>query len=229
MGDRLSYDRLIRELAVGSDAALFFVDYTLSPEAQFPGQNEQAYAALASIAANASRYGIDASRMAVVGDGSGGNMAAATALITNLRNGPSLALQVLLYPILSDVSDNLSYRNFADITTLTAADVAYFLDNYLPGLQSHQQITAFPLKASIQELSGVASALIVAAEYDILQQENEEYARKLAAAGVSVNYRCYRGALHGFVTLDALAGSRCARAALRQTTRTLHKVLHSRS
>jgi acetyl esterase len=228
MGDRLSYDRLIRELAVGSDAALFFVDYTLAPEMQFPGQNDQAYEALTYIIKNALRYNIDASRVAVVGDGSGGNMAAATALTARMRCGPTIALQVLFYPILDDVSDNVSYRRFSNLATMTAADAAYFFDSYFPDQVSRYQPTAFPLKATIEQLRGVADALIVAGEYDILQYENEAYARKLHDAGVSVTYTCYRGALHGFVTLDALARTKCARGALREATHTLYEALHLR-
>src|SRR6201999_2979741 len=92
-----TYERLIREIAVGAQAAVVFVDFTPAPNARYPVQLEQAYAVLHEIVRNGEDLCLDVSRIAVAGDSSGGAMATGIAMLAKRRRGPQLAFQLLLY------------------------------------------------------------------------------------------------------------------------------------
>lgn len=215
MGDRNTHDHLIRELAVQTRAAVVFVEYDNAPEVRYPVNNEQAYAALEHVAANGAALGIDGSRLAVAGDSAGGNMAIAVTLMAKERHGPGIVHQLLFYPVTDDVSDNASYRAFGNGPFLTRAAMDYFLEANYPA-DRRQDILAFPLRASVSQLTGLPSATVIVAENDLLRDEGEAYGRKLIAAGVPVTSTRYNGTIHDFVMLNALAGSEPARAAISQ-------------
>jgi acetyl esterase len=88
LGDKVTHDRLVRELANGARAAVVFVDYVNSPEAKYPVQNEQAYAAMLYAVEHAKALNVDASRLAIAGDSVGGNMSAVVTLLAKERRGP---------------------------------------------------------------------------------------------------------------------------------------------
>jgi acetyl esterase len=224
-GNRQTHDRLIRELSVGAGAALFFVDYLPAPEAQYPLQNEQAYAALVHIVQNAASLNVDGARVAVVGDGAGGNMAAVVALMTKFRQGPSITFQALLCPVTDFISENDSYKRFSDGPILTVGDMAYFFDAYLPHASSRHEITAFPLRATVDELRGLPAALIIVSEYGLLRDEGEAYGTRLSDAGVLVTSVRYNGTVHGFMVINALADTQAAKAAVAQTIGALKTAL----
>lgn len=215
-GDCEAYDWLIREIAVGADAALFFVEYTLAPELQYPSQNEQAYAVLSYVVDHADELEVDAGRLAVIGDGAGGNMAAAITFMASEREGPKIVLQGLVYPILSDISENASYVRYAEGPLVNLADMDYFFDAYFPSGESREEITAFPLRATIEDLCNLPPTLIITCEHDVLRDEAEQYARNLSEAGVEVTSVRYNGTMHGFMTLGATAGLPVTRAAVAQ-------------
>ncbi|MGA7044280.1 MAG: alpha/beta hydrolase, partial [Nitrososphaeraceae archaeon] len=104
-----THDRLIRELANGIHAAIVFVNYTPSPEAKYPVSLEQAYAAAKWVAQNGQTIHVDSTRLAVVGDSVGGNMAAAFTLLAKQRGGPKIDFQVLFYPVTDASFDTSSY------------------------------------------------------------------------------------------------------------------------
>jgi len=223
MGDADTHDRLCRALAAGADAAVVSVVYTPVPEARFPVQNEEAYAALCHVAANAAALGIDPARLAVCGDSAGGNMAAAVALMAKQRGGPSLRLQLLLYPLLADLGEGGSYAAFRDGPWLTRAAVAHFLALYLPDAASRRAVTAFPLTADRAALAGLPPALVIVAEVDVLRDEGEAYARRLIEAGVEATCTRYIGTIHDFVVMNALAETAPARAATAQMIAALRR------
>ena len=99
LGDKETHDRMTREIAVGANAAVVFVDYDRAPEAEYPVAIEQAYAATKYVAEHGTELGIDPARLAVIGDSVGGNMAAAVTLIAKEEGGPRIAFQVLFYPL----------------------------------------------------------------------------------------------------------------------------------
>src|SRR5271163_4595693 len=111
-GDRDIYDRLLRDLAVGANAAVVFVDFTRSPEAKYPTAIEQAYTVAKYISENGKKHNIDSSKMAVSGDSVGGNMTTALTMLAKERGGPKIGLQVLFYPVTDAGFDTASYKEF---------------------------------------------------------------------------------------------------------------------
>jgi acetyl esterase len=225
LGDKNTHDRLIRELAVGVHAALVFVEYERSPETRFPVAIEQAYAATEHVARNGRELGIDPMRLAVVGDSVGGNMAAAVTMLAKERRGPKIAFQVLFYPVTGADFETASYRNFQDGPWLTRRAMQWFWDAYLPDVAARRQITASPLNATLDQLKGLPDALVIVGENDVLRDEGEAYARKLAAAGVRVISTRYNGTIHDFVLLNALADTPAVRGALAQAVTSLRSAL----
>lgn len=221
LGDRNTHDRLIREIANGAQAAVVFVDYHRSPEAQYPVPVEEAYAATRYIAEHAQQFQVDPSRLAVAGDSVGGNMAAAVTLLAKQRGGPTIDLQVLFYPVTDANFDNGSYHEFANGPWLTRAAMQWFWNAYAPNLKDREQITASPLRATTEQLSGLPQALVITDENDVLRDEGEAYARKLTQAGVKVTAVRYAGTIHDFVMLNALADTPAARAAIAQANAAL--------
>ena len=227
MGGKESHDRLVHELANGAKAAVIFVDYTLAPLAQYPVQNEQGYAVLKYVAENPDSLNVDAWRIAVAGDCAGGNMAAAVTLLAKERRGPNIVFQLLFCPVVSDVIDTGDNTTFEDDLWLTRSAVHGFLDAFFPDSASRQQVTAFPLKASLEQLNDLPDALIIVAENDVLRDQGEAYARKLIQAGVNVTSTCYNNTIHDFVVLNALADSGAARGAIAQANAALRTVFYS--
>jgi acetyl esterase len=224
-GDTGTHDRLIREIAVSAHVALFFVDYARSPEARYPVAVEQIYAVTKYLVEQGEQFGIDPTRLAVVGDGVGGNMAAAVTLMAKERRGPKIDAQVLFYPAVGSKFDTASYASFAAGPWLTKRTMESFWNAYLPDIVERERITATPLNASIDELAGLPDALVIVAENDVLRDEGECYARKLAQAGVRVTSTRYNGTLHDFVLLNVLADTPAARGAIAQTTAFLRSIL----
>jgi acetyl esterase len=228
LGDKDTHDRLTREIAVGANAAVVFVDYDRSPEARYPVAIEQAYAATKYVAEHGPELGLDPSRLALFGDSVGGNMVAAVTLLAKQRGGPHIDLQVLCYPVTDARFDTASYREFADGPWLTRRAMQWFWDAYLPDTSSRGLITASPLNASLDELAGLPEALVMVDENDVLRDEGEAYARKLSRAGIRVTTLRVNGTIHDFMLLNAIADTPAVRAAIRQANDILRGVLHAR-
>jgi len=221
LGDKITHDRLVREIANGVGATVIFVDYVNAPEAKYPTQQEQAYASLLYTVEHADELRIDPSRLAIVGDSVGGHMAALITLMAKQRGGPKIRFQVLFYPVTDAISDNDSYRRFANGPWLTADSARFFFDQ--EGLTG-SETDAWPLRASVQDLRGLPDALIIV-DGDILRDEGEAYADKLMAAGVRVTSVRYNGTIHDFVMLNPLAGTPATRAAIQQAVDALKAAL----
>jgi acetyl esterase len=226
LGDKETHDRMTREIAVGANATVVFVDYERSPEAHYPVAIEQAYAATKYVAEHGRELAVDPTRLAIVGDSVGGNMAAAVTLMAQERGGPKIAFQVLFYPLTDADFDTGSYHAFADGPWLTKPAMEWFWNAYLPDVAARQQITATPLNASLEQLKGLPDALVIVDENDVLRDEGEAYARKLAQAGVRVTSVRYNGTIHDFVLLNALADTPAVRSALQQANYALRSALH---
>jgi acetyl esterase len=221
LGDKITHDRLVRQLATEVGAVLFFVEYDRAPEAQYPTAIEQAYAAMQYVVEHALTFRVDATRLAVVGDGVGGTLAAAVTLLAKQRRGPKIDLQVLFYPVTDARFDTASYETFADGPWLTRAAMQRFWDAYLPDLARRQEIIATPLNASIDQLRNLPDALVIVAENDVLRDEGEAYARKLSDAGVRVSSVRYNGTIHDFVLLNELADTPAVGSAIAQAVGSL--------
>ncbi|WP_434680543.1 alpha/beta hydrolase [Pseudomonas sp. R1-18] len=216
LGDFPTHQRLIRDLVVGSGAVAVYVDYTPSPEAQYPTAINQAYAATRWVAENGKQIGVDGSRLAVAGNSVGGNMAAVVALMAKEQKAPALRFQLLLWPVTDASFDDGSYQQFAEGHFLTRNMMKWFWDNYTTDAGQRAQIHASPLRATTEQLRGLPAALVQTAEFDVLRDEGEAYARKLDAAGVPVTAVRYNGMIHDYGLLNPLNQVPEVRAAMRQ-------------
>ncbi|WP_055716765.1 alpha/beta hydrolase [Streptomyces torulosus] len=224
-GNAHTHDRLVRELAVGARAAVVFPEYDLSPEARYPVAVEQNYAVARWIVAEGAQHRLDAARIAVAGDSVGGNMSAALTLMAKERGDVPLVQQVLFYPVTDAAFDTGSYRQFAEGYFLRRDAMRWFWDQYTTSERERAQITASPLRASVDQLAGLPPALVITAEADVLRDEGEAYANKLREAGVPVTAVRYQGVIHDFVMLNALRETRAAEAAITQAIVTLRTAL----
>jgi acetyl esterase len=204
-GGHHTHDRLIRLLAVGANAAVVFPNYSLSPEARYPTAIEECYAALRWVAVHGAEHGLDTDCIAAAGDSVGGNMTAALTLLAKERGGPCITRQLLFYPVTNADFDTASYHQFAEGYGLRRDAMMWFWDQYTTNLDERHSITASPLRASIEQLRGLPPALVITAQADVLRDEGEAYASKLSQAGVDVTAVCFRGMIHDFVMLNALA------------------------
>ncbi|MGW1798651.1 alpha/beta hydrolase [Streptomyces sp. NPDC001984] len=226
-GNAHTHDRLVRELAVGVGAAVVFPEYDLSPEARYPVAIEQNFAVARWIVEEGASKGLDADRIAVAGDSVGGNMTAALTLMAKERGGVPLVQQVLFYPVTDANFDTGSYHQFATGYFLRRDGMQWFWDQYTTDEAERAQITASPLRATTEQLTGLPPALVITGEADVLRDEGEAYANKLREAGVAVTSVRYQGIIHDFVMLNALRETHAAEAAINQAVATLRAALHT--
>jgi acetyl esterase len=227
-GSPQTYDRLVRELAVGAGAAVVFPVYRLCPEASYPTALEECYMVARWVARRGQEHGLDAQRLAVAGDSVGGNMAAAVTLLSRERGGPDIRLQLLFYPVTDASFDTASYHQFAEGYHLRRDAMMWCWDQYTRHPSERNEITASPLRASVEQLQGLPAALIITAEADVLRDEGEAYANKLREAGVRVTAVRFQGTIHDFVMLNALAQSTAARGAIALATAWLREGFSTR-
>lgn len=227
LGNAGTHDRLVRELAVGVGAAVAFVEYDRSPEAQYPVAIEQAYATARWIVREGEARDLDPSRLAVAGDSVGGNMSAAVAILAKQRGDVTFRHQSLYYPVTDAAQDTDSYAEFADGPFLLAKSMAWFWDAYLPEVAKRAEITASPLRASLEELSGLPEAFVVVDENDVLRDEGEAYARRLLEAGVDTTCVRYNATIHDFMMLNPLRTSGASTAAIELAVAVLRRALRT--
>jgi acetyl esterase len=196
IGSLDTHDLVARNLAAGSEALVVSVDYRMGPEHRFPAAVEDSIAALEWVHAHAEGLGADPGRLGVHGDSAGGNLAAVVALAAR-DSGPRLRLQSLVYPVTDYRMTGASYDAFArGYGILTREAMVWFRDYYLKSTAEAEDWRASPLLAA--NFAGVAPAIIVTAECDILHDDGTRYAEKLHLAGVPVEYREYPGMIHAF-------------------------------
>ena len=226
LGNADTHDRLVRELAVGTGAAVVFVEYDRSPEAHYPVALEQGYATAQWIVRNGSDNELDPDRMAVAGDSVGGCMTAALALMAGDRGDVRFVQQSMYYPVTDAAMDTGSYQQFAEGYFLTAKAMAWFWDAYLPDIDRRSESYASPLRASDEQLAGLPPAFVIVDEADVLRDEGEAYAARLRGAGVAVTTVRYDGMTHDFMMLNPLSNTRATRAAVAQASSILRGALH---
>lgn len=224
-GNAGTHDRLVRELAVGAGAAVVFPEYDLSPEVRYPVALEQSYATAAWVARHGAEHGLDTARIAIAGDSVGGGMSAAVTLLAKRRGDVTFLQQVLFYPVTDAAFDTPSYHEFAEGYFLRRDGMQWFWDQYTSDPAQRAEITASPLRASVEELSGLPPALVITGEADVLRDEGEAYANKLRRAGVPVTAVRYQGIIHDFVMLNALRETHAAQAAIAQAVAALKTAL----
>lgn len=210
LGNIDTSDEICRNLANAVPCQVITVGYRLAPEHRFPAAVHDCYQATSWIAKNAAELGVDPGRLAVAGDSSGGNLAAAVTLLAR-DHGPALAAQVLIYPNTDYRGDTESIRANDDPALFNRRSVAWYWGHYLARPEDGRDPLASPLLA--EDLSGLPPALVITAEHDPLRDEGERYAQRLRQAGVPVAATRYDGMVHGFYSMPAiLDGGRRARA-----------------
>ena len=227
LGNADTHDRLVRELAVGTGAAVAFVEYDRSPEAHYPVAIEQGYATARWIVREGAAHGLDPERMAIAGDSVGGNMTAAITLMARDRGDVRFVHQSMYYPVTDAAMDTGSYAQFAEGYFLTAKSMAWFWDCYCPNLERRSEPFASPLRASDEQLAELPPALLIVDEADVLRDEGEAYAARLRTAGVAITTVRYDGITHDFMMLNPLSETRATRAAVAQAIATLRQALHT--
>jgi acetyl esterase len=178
------------------------IDYRLAPEFPFPTAPEDCYAALCWLVDHGDDVGIDPTRVAVGGESAGGNLAAVLALMARDRGGPQLSLQLLEVPVtdMSETStEHPSLKLFGDGYGLDLATIEAFTAAYVPNPEDRDSPYASPLRAD--ELTGLAPAHILTAEFDPLRDSGETYARRLREAGVKTTLHRFEGQTHGASSL----------------------------
>jgi acetyl esterase len=189
-------DIAARALTNRTGCVVVAVNYQKAPEHKFPVPFEDAYAATTWVAEHASELGIDPGRIGVAGDSAGGNLAAAVCLKARDEQGPSLAYQLLIYPVTDYGWDKPSCLENAEGYLLQRETMRWFWGHYLASEADGDNPLVSPLRAP--DLSGLPPALIVTAEFDPLRDDGELYGQRLREAGVPVKVSRYDGMIHGF-------------------------------
>jgi acetyl esterase len=225
LGDYPTHERFVRDLVVDTGYTAVFVNYTPSPEAQYPTAINQAYAATKWVATHGAEINVDATRLAIVGNSVGGNMTAVIALKAKAEGGPALKCQIMFWPVTDANFETESYYEYEDGYFLTRPMMKWFWDAYTTDPKQRKEIYASPLQATTEQLKDLPPALIQTAGNDVLRDEGEAYARKLDEAGVDVTAVRYEGLIHDYGLLNALSEVPAVRDALHQAAEMLKKHL----
>lgn len=233
LGSPNTHRRLVLDLMESTGAAVFFVNYTRAPEAQFPVQDEQSFAAVSWLHAgdNAAKLGLDHQRTAFAGDSAGGQLAAAVNLMSIQKGRKHLLprFQVLFYPVTDLAVESCTYTTFAQGPGLAAATLRWMANAFVPRREDRRSILASPLLASEKLLAQFPETLVIVAEVDPLRDEGEAFARRLSASGVSTTAMRALGTVHDFVLLNALANTPAARLAIEVAGSGIRKALAARA
>lgn len=205
-GDLEYSDALCRHLAADAGCTVLSVDYRLAPEHPFPTPLDDAYSGLRWAARELARGG----PLVVAGDSAGGALAAACALRARDDDGPRLAGQLLVYPVLDADLTRASYVSNGQGLLLGPREMAWFWDHYLPATDRRADHLAAPLRAA--DLAGLPPTVLVVADLDPMRDEGLAYAARLTEAGVPVRLRHVPGLVHGFLRFSAQVPAAAAEA-----------------
>ena len=198
LGDIDDYDVVARKLAAAAGCVVVSVDYRRGPEHRFPAAVNDAFRSVRWAASHAGALGADGSRIVLVGDSAGGNLAAVTAVRCRDEDGPPIGHQLLVYPVTTCDLD-LGFDTQYDGVVLERDELLWHQHNYLSTPDQRLNPLVSPLLA---DLAGLPSATVVLAQCDPIAVQGRRYAAALAAAGVHVTVREYPGMIHGFFGLD---------------------------
>jgi acetyl esterase/lipase len=200
-GSIATHDRVAASLADATGCRLISVGYRLAPEHKFPAAIEDAIAATEFVARNAASFGIDVGKLVIGGDSAGATLAAVVCQHA-LRHGPTIVAQCLICPVLDFEEISPSREKFAENHLIDRMTLEADLDDYLPEGTDPADVRISPLRAL--QVAGLPAAIIHTAEFDPMRDEGNAYARKLLAAGVSVEHVCHDGMIHNFHAMSAV-------------------------
>jgi len=216
LGDLDSYDGLMRSLTALSGAQFISVDYRLAPEHPFPAGLEDVIEAIRWVSDNATSLTVDPTRLAVMGDSAGGNLAACACQQIVADGSPTISAQYLIYPVIDTGADHQAYPSriaFGDgdyLLTRDAIDATRAW--YLSAGEATKDPRITPSLAT--DLSKLPHSFVLTAGYDPLRDEGRGYADRLSAAGVDTRYRCFESTIHAFLSFGVLDVAQAARRAI---------------
>jgi len=214
LGSKDTHAHMDDVIADGTGSVIVFVNYSLSPEAQYPTALEEGYAVLKYIAAQGQELGIDPKHLTLLGDSVGGNLAIVTTLLSLERKGPKVESLLLYYPVIDGAMNTPSYTQFSGGPWLTKAAMEWFWNAYAPDVSKRKDPHLSPINASKELLQLFPRTLLITDENDVLRDEGEIFARKLFEAGVDARGVRLLGSIHDFVMLNPLAESAPTQLAL---------------
>jgi acetyl esterase len=200
MGNLDLADGTCRHLAQSTQCVVVSVGYRLAPECKYPAAVEDAYAALRWVSENSAKIAGIPGSIAVGGESSGGNLAAAAALMARDLGGPAIVFQLLIYPVIEPDFTRESYVENGSRYGPSVDLMRWFWNHYLRTEADALEPYASPIRA--ESLRDLPPALVITGEYDALRDEGEAYARKLQEAGVPVTLSRYDGMIHLFFLLS---------------------------
>jgi acetyl esterase len=207
-------------LSEASSCAVVLAEYRLAPEYRFPTAVDDAAAALDFVACNIDKIAGRAVPLIIAGESAGGNLAAVVAARARDSGGPSLAAQILIYPVTDCGFNTASFNDPENQLILDCEAVKWLWDNYVPVLNDRVHPDVSPLRR--QNLDGLPPAIVITAEHDVLRDEGELYAARLRAEGVPVYQRRFDGQMHGFFSMgDALPAGKEAVAYVAEAVTTI--------
>jgi acetyl esterase len=219
IGDLDTHDVVCRTLANGARCAVFSVEYRKAPESPFPAAVDDCFAALRFVSGEAKALKINSRQLAVAGDSAGGNLATVMALMARETDGPAISFQVLIYPGADMRMKHPSIKRNGEGYLLTEKVMRYFRGHYVPLEADWLDWRVSPLLA--KSLAKLPPAYVLTAGFDPLVDEGREYAERMQAEGVQVEYRNYPDMVHGFITMGRVLDT--ANSALADCARALKK------
>jgi len=204
LGGLDTHDSVARSLTNSSGAMIVSVDYRLGPENPFPAAVRDAHAATKWVMQHAEEIGADPQRVAVGGESAGGNLATVTALQMRENDMPSLAHQLLVYPV-ATLSEPFMYPTDRGVENpyIVPEDAAWFGERYLPYPEAAKNGYASPLYY-VDDLSGLPPATVMATGYGLWRDQSFAYAERLHDAGVDVEFLNYPALLHDVLNMEVL-------------------------
>jgi len=202
LGSLDTYDAIIKANVAAAGVPFLAPEYRLAPEHPYPTPVEDCYAALLWAAENADDIGVDGDRIAVAGDSAGGGLAAGVALLARDRQGPALARQILIYPMLDDRTTSPDPA-LGDVLTWSFEDNVTGWSAYLGPLAGGEEVPAYAAPARVEDLSGLPRTYLDVGGLDIFRDEDLAYAQRLWKAGVETEIHVHPGVPHAF---EVLAG-----------------------
>jgi len=194
-------DHICNSFSTEIPAIVVSVDYRLSPENKYPCALEDAYASVLWIEKEIAQYNGNSNLIGIAGESAGANLATVVSQMARDRNGPKICYQLLICPVVDLLHLNTkSYKQFGSGCWLSKMNIEYYYDQYLQSREQAKDHYVSPLLSD--SLKDLPQTHIITAEFDVLRDEGEAYAKRLLEEGNIVTYKRYNGMIHSFIVLN---------------------------
>jgi len=192
MGGLDGEDGTCQMMADRLGAVIASVDYRKAPEDPYPAAPEDCYAAANWVFENAASLGMNPENIGIYGQSAGGGLTIAVALMARDRGGPKFSFMAPIYPMIDDRNTTASSQLVTDVGIWDRAGSLEAWSWYLGGKEADQY--AAPTRA--KNLEGLPPAFIDVGELDMFRDEDIDFAKRLAEAGIQVEFHLWPGAYH---------------------------------